>query len=203
MGKSGFGIIEINVIRCHYPLIIENNGNWVYLFKRYKTFMKLFFLLICFLICTASYACKCKRVNSIVNEFDSVDYVIVGKVLSIDTINVLDSNQIKNPPNDIFIYELPRPNIQVAHYKIEITKTYKGVTTESIVSVYSAPDDETCGYVFKLGLSYIIYGFSNPVMHFDDSADYHPPQGENKIWVTRCGRTKVKNDKEINILESL
>jgi len=151
----------------------------------------------------SSFACKCKATKTIKEEYKSVDFVLVGKILSIDTISVLDSNLIASPTYNRIVHELPRQSIQVVHYKLELTKTYKGVITKKLINIYSAPSDETCGFIFTVGNSYIVYGSKNTTMYFDDIGNYTPPNGENIVWVTRCGRTKLSNQEEIKVLDSI
>ena len=165
--------------------------------------MKNYLLILLLFSSFISFACRCENEKNIKDEFEFVDYVVVGKILSIDTINVIDSNQIQNPIDNRVVQELPRQSIQVAHFKLEINKIYKGVITKKTIDLYSAPSDESCGFIFKKGLSYVIYGFSKPVMYFDDTGDYSPPEGENKIWITRCGRTRIKKLNELKILDTI
>ena len=165
--------------------------------------MKNYLLILLFFSSFISFACKCENEKTIKDEFEFVDYVVVGKILSIDTIRLIDSNQIRNPIDNRVIRELPRPFIDVAHFKLEIIKNYKGKTTSKIIDIYSEPNNKYCGYLFKKGATYIVYGFLNSTMYFDDSGDYSPPKGLNKIWVTACGRTKLKSEKELKILDTI
>ena len=40
-------------------------------------------------------------------------------------------------------------------------------------------------------------------MYFDDTGDYSPPEGENKIWITRCERTRIEKLNELKILDTI
>ncbi len=165
--------------------------------------MKTILLTIAVLTFNFSFACSCREQRTVVEEVKSVDYVLVGKVLSADTILVADSNQIKSPPDGLLIRELPMAYIRVAHYKVEATKIYKGAMNTTTVDLYSAPDEETCGFQFQIDKEYIIYGSQDVLMYFDDTGDYQPPKGDDIVWISGCSRTKAKTEKEITELEKI
>jgi len=67
----------------------------------------------------------------------SVDYALAGKILSLETIMVADSNQIKFLMDGLNIRALSRAYIGVVHYKAEVTKIYKGAVTSASIDLYS------------------------------------------------------------------
>lgn len=165
--------------------------------------MKGLFLLIAISLANICFSCTCTQKNTIEKEFKNSDFVLLARVISSDTILIADSNQIKTPLDNRLVNETPRTIIEMAHYKIQVSKIYKGTTSSEVLDIYTSTSDESCGLQFTTGMEYIIYGSKTVNMYFDDSGDYYPPAGENIVWVNKCSRTKIKTEKEISALEKI
>lgn len=163
--------------------------------------MRFVFLACALLLIAEASAFPCKGKNKMDAEVRASDHVFVGRIISFDTLTVVDSNQIKFPPDPRLIHELPPEHILIAHFRVEVLKTYKGNTTADTISVYSSINHQMYGLRIFKGREYIIYGNAKTIIPNEPSADYQIPEGIDKVWVTPCSRTTLKNKNELAGLE--
>lgn len=131
--------------------------------------------------------------------YKASDYVIVGKVLSVDTLELVDSNAIKNPAQRGVVRERLPTKIMLFSTQLLVEKTFKGKITEDTVQVLRG------GYRgggLVLGKSFIIYGHKNASYMFSEG-DFNEPIGENLVWLHHCGRLRYRTAKEMKELEMI
>ncbi|MCB0409651.1 MAG: hypothetical protein KDD29_05495 [Flavobacteriales bacterium] len=110
--------------------------------------MKILFLI---LICFSTYAglaCSCEGQNDVQTEYNSVDFVLIGKITSVDTLFLVNSNQIKNPPDPRIVHELNRPTIPVLKFSVQVLRKFKGTLTTNTIDVYTGFSGASCGVRF-------------------------------------------------------
>lgn len=128
--------------------------------------MKLFPIVILLLLAPLSnYACKCAE-RSIEESVKDASVVFTGKVISRTEVASTDS---LNP------YHLYR-------YQVKKLKVYRGKTTSRTITIYSGMGGGDCGYSFKIGKTYVIYGSAGQVI---DELKAHNTYSTNMCSGTR------------------
>lgn len=121
-------------------------------------------VICCILLAGQSiYACSCMLLTTEKN-FTRAAVVFSGKVDSVKS--------------DLFQYSIS--------VNLSVSRVFKGPLGKSIV-IRTAPNDAACGYPFKEGEEYLVYGEAS----------------DGGIWVSLCGRTKLLSQagEEIKELE--
>lgn len=102
--------------------------------------MKNVFLLVLLLAMTRTFACSCARTAGplsykVGESFSKSDLIITGKVVDIE--------DVKTGYSMI--------------YTFEVTEMIKGEAQKKTIEIISNRNGASCGYVFKLGQSYLVY----------------------------------------------
>ena len=108
-----------------------------------KTFLLLFIL---FFSISKTHACRCIRSDKSLNKkvkkaFKQADLILSGKVIAMNVVNEKDL----------------RFSSDLIRYTFEIKKTIKGKIKREIIEISSSASSASCGYLFELGRSYLVY----------------------------------------------
>jgi len=153
------------------------------------------YIILLLLYASKSFSCDCAFKPSIDSAARNSAYIFSGKLISQTKVTVLMSDTTwailgSNVTDEPFV-------IDYIKYTFTVTKRYKDVGKEKTIDVYSPAGLSSCGYQFKKGHTYMIYG---------DSVIFSQPNGE-KILGTRtttCDRTDMFSKEEgKNICELL
>lgn len=143
-------------------------------------------LLVTFLllfIVKSTAACTCIGMEKLRDAFMYSEVIILGKIISKDTIS------FKSSSSGLTI----RQNI----YQVKVHSYYKGKSNDQIITMISGFGNGDCGYVFEVDKTYIIYSNRNEHPSFNH-------QNINDFLSTDlCKRTKIYDKKEIKKLERL
>lgn len=124
-----------------------------------KLFNRSLLLLPVTLLCSYSLALACDCIpHSMKEDFDSVDYVIQGKVTDIKD---LDYSNIEST----LAYRLNPEYVDSAGYdvKINVTQKFKGFVPDTIIIT---PDWSGCDFLFRKNSEYVIFGYRNSDGHY-------------------------------------
>jgi len=109
--------------------------------------MKHLFTIISLLFSTISISCTCNGVNTVKKEVHQSDIVVIGKVFSKQAVSFSDSTL--NSDNK---------TIYLNKYSVVIDQIYKGKVSKDTITIYTGPSSPSCGFNFKVGQKYIVYG---------------------------------------------
>lgn len=144
-------------------------------------------------------ACTC-TLNNIASEIRHSKFILSGKILSKEVITVIDSSYLEMFP------DAPRYAIikqQFVKYILSVNEVYKGRITKKEIEVYSGVGGGgDCGYRFKIGKEFIIYGSKETYFGFIDN-DIPYPKGKNIIWTNICTRTQNLNQNELDQIQKV
>ena len=159
-------------------------------------------ILVILLVSLISYSFSlCGNKKSVKEELTKSSSVIIGKILSIDTLTLVDSNQIKSPPDNRVIRERGPLFAKICKYQVSTSRIFKGDFTKDTINVYSGLAPSSFSFVFKKNGTYIIYGNPDTNIFFNSDSGFIYPKGKNIIWVNKCSRTRYKNIREIKEIE--
>lgn len=136
----------------------------------------IFFIISLLSITNFALACDCDGTPTIAESIKSSDVIVTGKVISI-----LPDN--KNGKQSTYLFEIIR---------LKVESVIKGDSTQ-VIEIKTAATTAMCGFPFKKGESYLVYGSS------DKKAN------KKVYWVSFCDRTKSLSEaeEELQVLESL
>ena len=140
-------------------------------------------------------ACECGVEAIVGNAIKAADVVFVGKVLSKDLFLYVDSSFYPRYPNS-----LSAGRSSLSRYKILIKNIYKGGTVGDTLTIYTGNGGGDCGWPFKEGKTYIIYGIETPSVKKGENP---LPHGKNIFWTSICQRTRAFNKSEIVEIEKI
>ena len=148
-----------------------------------------------------SYACDCIGESTVSGSIKGSDIVAVGTVISagIDTLTDAEMISIFHPDSSkmkLFPYTMT-----AAKYKIVVGQLFKGKTSTDTITVYTGRGGGDCGYHFKIGDKYIIYGTTKTYFGQVNNK-FNFPSGQNIFWTHTCSRTTLYNDKEYNDIKT-
>ena len=148
-----------------------------------------------------AFSCECNQTKGLRQEIKIRDYVLLGRILTLDSIIIVDSvelaNQNKNPN---VTRESNRTHFPVARYSIEVSAIYKGKFASDAIELYSLIEKSYCGLKLKVGSEYVIYANKSPEKITDHMTIF--PQGEGIVWSHRCNRTREVNKEELSSLKN-
>lgn len=163
-------------------------------------------------LCGYVYACKCSGPGTIKESFRRSDAVILGKVIKIDLISFAETirpekrSQIRerlkrdNREADLFDYK------GVVKIELEIIDIFKGNISGDTVIIYTTMGGPSCGYDFKAGKEYIIYGFIKghaQSFYLAESERMDNIENPDSYWTNRCTRTREYDKFEVDELRAL
>lgn len=151
------------------------------------------------------FACSCVGESSVEGAYKNSDIVISGQVISLTDEYLPDSASIK----EMIALGIPAEKIDkrlngyyLKKVLIKVDRVFKGQTTSDTLTIYTGVGGGDCGYRFKAGQKYIIYGDTKSYLSdFSKNPDF--PKGQNVYWTNICARTQEHNQTEIKELEKI
>jgi len=144
-------------------------------------------ILFC-LLSVKSFGCSCLTVDT-EGAFKQSNYVVKAKVVKIESYKVYDW-QLRDEMVELGL------KIDSSFYSHAINKViikvkfaFKGAEKGSILTIYTSHDTGLCGYPFKKGRKYLIYGYEST--NTDPVVD-----NKSAKWTGLCTRTKRFEKKE-------
>ena len=142
-----------------------------------------------------SVACDCFKTKSVKESIKQADMVVSAKVISKQMWyydNIQDTGLYTTNAS-------PGNNIErQSRYKVAIVEWFKGNSTSNTITITTPYDDSACGFDFKIGESYIIYGSSNITVGEDwKTGDYKHKKLRDIFETNACTRTVPTSKKEI------
>jgi len=129
-------------------------------------------------------ACSCTGERAIKEEIENQDAVFVGFVKEAEQIRIYDTLS----PNHI----IDRVEMK---YTMVIESVYKGSQMSDTVFIFTGIGGGDCGYNFKIGQKYIVYG------RYLKTADRHNRRmfidKKSAFYTTICSRTRKYQSEEI------
>jgi hypothetical protein len=139
-------------------------------------------------------ACSCSKGARLVkNEVKRSTLVLVGKVISIEEMafEIKDSVTIAKEGRSASFRKIT----------FQVFRLFKGKKKGQKVVVYTGLGKGDCGYWFRIGQRYILYGNESASPFWRNRTV--PPEGLAKVyWTDICTRTQGFNAKEISALRS-
>ena len=159
---------------------------------------KLIVLLIFGMLFTTSElrACSCIGERSVKEEIKASDAVFVGKIVSKELVEIVDSTILQLYGNDTTAISRHSYTTLLAKYELVLTARYKGKITNDTLEIYTGLGGGDCGIRFEIGQEYIVYGEREPYLGQSDS-EWQYPTGNNVFWTQTCTRTMLVNDEEL------
>lgn len=152
-----------------------------------------------------STACSCVGESTVKGGYENADIVATGQIISIETEWLPDSARIKEMVELGFPADSLDKRLTNYYFKkvlVKVDNIYKGNTTIDTLVIYTGMGGGDCGFRFKEGQSYVIYG--DIKSYFGDfNKEQEFPKGQDIYWTNICSRTQEYNRKEIKELEKL
>lgn len=150
-----------------------------------------------FLTSVNAFACECSYIKSVEKEFENAEYVLTGKVISIEFLQILKVNGKKS------IIQTPEIRDKFDIFKgrewskitLETIEIFKGKKRKKNQVIYTGTGGGDCSFYFKKDEKYLIYAFK-------DSWDTKELRECNRkykniISTNICTRTKIIDNKEV------
>ena len=162
-------------------------------------------LLIFVLTSKTALACSCVGESSVEGGYKSSDIVVSGQVISTTDEYLPDSMSIK----EMVALGIPADKLDkrlngyyLKKILIKVETVFKGQMTSDTLTIYTGVGGGDCGYRFKTGQKYVIYGDTKSYLaDFSQNQDF--PNGQNVYWTNICTRTQEYNLTEIKELEKI
>lgn len=140
-------------------------------------------------------SCNCVGNRTVQESVNYNDGVISGTVISKSYVTVIDSTILRTFHFDSLMIS-KASEVLIARYEVVLQETYKGDFSEDTLLIYSGIGTFDCGFRFKVGEKYIIYGKTET--YFNQAQNgFHFPKGENTLWTYKCLRTRLYNSEEV------
>ena len=170
--------------------------------------MKRTLILLAFLVfgltSKTALACSCGQ-SSVKDAYKNSDIVISGQIISVTEEYFSDSASIKEMiglPTDQLDKHKRVNGLYLKKVLIEVETVFKSQTTNDTLTIYTGAGGGDCGYRFKTGQKYIIYG--DQESYFGRvSKNKNFPSEQNIYWTNICTRTQEYNQAEISELEKI
>lgn len=170
-----------------------------------KKFLTILGILLFGLTSNTVFACSCIGESTVEGAYKSSDIVISGQVISTTEEYLPDSASIK----EMIALGIPADKLDkrlngyyLKNVLIKVDRVFKGQTTSDTLTIYTGMGGGDCGYRFKAGQKYIIYGDTKSYLA-DFSKNQDLPKGRNIYWTNICTRTQEHNRNEIKDLEKI
>lgn len=147
-------------------------------------------------------ACSCQGESTVKGAITSSDFVIVGEIISKVFVDIPDSLLIRQNLMDTLAHKYYPYVFRISKYKIKIERVYKGATVSDTLDIYTGNGGGDCGYRFKIGERYIVYGNKETYFGFLNN-NYDYPKGLNCMWTNICMRTSNYYQLEIDEIEKI
>ena len=146
--------------------------------------MKTLLIILLIFIVSNSYACLCDEFNTQKELIESTDYIVQGTVISKSLATYYDTTVVE-PTDTIALLFADENGLlinseRVLEIKVRVKKVFKGGITTEIVTIYTSPSSDACGYLkFKENYEYYIYGYDR---NYPDVI----PNRQNTFWTSKC-----------------
>lgn len=173
--------------------------------KNMNRLLTIFGILLVGLISPKAIACACMGGSTVEEGFKGADIVASGQVISSTTVWIPDFVRIKEMtklgiPVDSLDKRLN--GYYLKKVQILIDTLYKGKVANDTLTIYTGMGAGDCGYSFKEGQKYIVYGDSDS--YFGDLIkDQELKSDQDIYWTNICTRTQQHNKKEAKALEKI
>lgn len=151
------------------------------------------------------FACSCVGESTVEDAYNSSDIVVSGQVISTKDEYITDSARIKEMiALGISVDKVDKRlnGFSLKKVLIKIDTVFKGPATSDTLIIYTGVGGGDCGYRFKAGQKYVIYGDAKSYFaDFSKNQDF--PNGQNVYWTNICTRTQEYNRTEIKELEKI
>lgn len=151
------------------------------------------------------FACSCVGKSTVKVAYKSSDIVVSGQVVSMTEEFLPDSAKIKEM-NSLGISTEKLHKWQygynVKKVLIKVDNILKGQLISDTLTIFTGLGGGDCGFEFKLGQKYIIYGFNKNYfnVYFKNQDVIN---GQNVYWTNICTRTQEYNRNEFEKLVKL
>ncbi len=143
------------------------------------------------------YACKCAGESPVKEEIRFAETIVVGTVISKELVKLPDSTLMKTYKDDSLQFDTFPFNLVVSKYGLSVETTYKGEGSSKIIYVFTGMGHGDCGFNFKIGEKYIIYGMKETYIgQMNNEIEF--PMGDDIIWTSICRRTTIYSSEEID-----
>ncbi|MDO6852142.1 hypothetical protein Q4599_01015 [Cellulophaga lytica] len=156
------------------------------------------FLLTLFILTTVNvFACECSYIKSVEKEFKNVDYVLTGKVISIEFLQIVKVDKRKSTiktSKTLDKLDVFKGSVW-SKITLETIEVFKGKRRKKNQIIYTGTSDGDCSFYFKKGEEYLIYAFKDSweTKELRESKRKY----KNIIYTNTCTRTKIIDNKEI------
>jgi hypothetical protein len=134
--------------------------------------------------------CDCV-LNDVRGSAKKADAVFVGKVISINKIEITDTRTFTHFP------------VFVKRVEVAVERSFKGRIRTDVVVVYTAYEGTECGMEFILNERYVIYASRDPEFAVQKVGAVQPLYGPGIYWTNSCTRTRAYDEAEVKALEFL
>lgn len=156
--------------------------------------------LLFFLIPLISYPCSCVGEVSIIDEYERVNAVIFGEIVSSEIVAITEKGEMPIPTSDSTFDLTEFYTLKIARYELKVEKTYKGKVKTDTIEIYTGLGGGDCGYNFNIGEKYLVYGYIKSYLNITNKK-YSYPKGNKIFWTNICMRTTYEYENEIKELE--
>ena len=163
--------------------------------------LKIIAVLIIGLVNLELAACSCRGESTVYGAVKKSDIVVSGQIISIEKEWFLDATTTKNNPKvDSLNYQLN--GYHLSKVQILVSELYKGKIVNDTIVIYTGIGGGDCGYRFKKGMRYIVYGTAESYFgtYFKNRSF---PMGQDIYWTNICTRTQQYSSLEIEALERM
>ncbi|MCL5247657.1 hypothetical protein M4I21_17705 [Cellulophaga sp. 20_2_10] len=122
-----------------------------------------FLLTLLVLTSVNAFACECSYIKSIEKEFENADYVLTGKIISIEFLQILKADGKKTTIQTSKI----RDKLDIfkgrvwSKITLEIIEIFKGKRRKKNQVIYTGSGGGDCSFYFEKGEEYLIYAFKD------------------------------------------
>ncbi|UKN01992.1 hypothetical protein K6119_00490 [Paracrocinitomix mangrovi] len=165
-----------------------------------KSLLSILFALLTFI----GFSTKQGNIPTVQEGIKQSDHVFTARIISVDTIQLIDSVQIRDKINGIdVIRERGKPTLQIAHYKLVVNEVFKGNLKKDTIDLYTDNQVSNCGFRFILNQDYIVYATNFNMQLLDAGvADYYPKLNKAVIWTNCNSRTRKRSQSEIKRIKA-
>lgn len=174
---------------------------------RIATLLALIFFVLSTQVMTA---CSCVEF-SVETEYENCDFVVEGQAISSESVWILDSFKVNvllklgfstDSLSERFMHDVLN-GFQVRKTLLNVDQWYKNQRDTDTVVIYTNLGTSMCGFNFREGQGYIVYGNYRSFSSFNG---YPSSQGFSKrdiFYTSLCNRTQVSNSEERKKLQKI
>ncbi len=143
------------------------------------------------------FACSCFGTTSTKEAIKESDAVLVGQIINKENVVVTDISAMRTFPKDTLGEYSLFYESHIVKYDLLITEVYKGKIKQDTIKIFTGNGGGDCGFQFKVGMKYIIYGMKKSYLA-NKRSGFNYPSGNSNLWTNSCMRTTLVHQKEIN-----